>query len=287
MATRETSTVAAPGFIADEGSIVRKNGGIIIAWPLITDAYRIGAQTVKLASAAAIGADELTVDALPVALSAGQFLNFGEYAPVTVTVNDADVNATETGITVTALSGPIPAGTILEFSDGTYAELSADADAGATTLTVQALAADITDAATATFNGGTMQARVTAAADKGATTVAVDELQFGIADDAEAVVGGTGEKVIEPQAMVKVAAGDYAGQYVPRVIRPAAETAEGILETSAREGSVSATTGFGLIVGGAIYDNLLGVTPDGTVKSELKAAGSGFYFQTYADSRAS
>ena len=90
---------------------------------------------------------------------------------VLVKVNDADVNAGETSMTVEALSGPIPSGTVLEFSDGNFAKLSADAAAAATTLTVVALDADIADDATATYDSepgfdlvaaGTLVGRTTA-----------------------------------------------------------------------------------------------------------------------------
>jgi len=66
-----------------------------------------------------------------------------------VKVNDADVNAGETSFTVDALAGAVPAGTVLNFSDGSSATVTEDAAAGATTLTVEALAADIADDATA------------------------------------------------------------------------------------------------------------------------------------------
>jgi hypothetical protein len=167
--------------------------------------------TVKLGAAAAQGAVALTTDALSGPVPAGAILNFGNLAQVTVTVNDADVNATETAITVAALSGPIPAGTVLEFSGSGagFAKLSAAAAQGATSLVVEALAQDIDNAATAVFEGGDQIARVTTAAITGATTIAVEDLPLGIADDSEALfAGGT------IQARLTTAAADGATSLV-------------------------------------------------------------------------
>jgi len=93
--------------------------------------------------------DQLDVNRDPQGAEASGPFAFPE---VLVTVNDADVNAGETSITVVALPGAIPSGTVLQFSDGTSATLTASAAAGATSLTVAALAADIADASTATFS---------------------------------------------------------------------------------------------------------------------------------------
>lgn len=148
---------------------------------------------------AAAGAVAIPVGALANAIPSGTILNFGALAPVEVTVNDADVNATETTITVNALSGPIPAGTILQFSGAGagFAKLTADADAAATTLTVEALPEDIDNAATATFPGGTKQARLTAAAAAGDDELTVDELQFALVEGDTATYAGTGKKRVE------------------------------------------------------------------------------------------
>lgn len=71
---------------------------------------------------------------------------------VLVTINDADVNATETTITILALPGPIPADTVLEFADG-FAKTSAAHAAGVTTLNVDALPQDLANAGTARYAG--------------------------------------------------------------------------------------------------------------------------------------
>jgi hypothetical protein len=67
----------------------------------------------------------------------------------------------------------------------------------------------------------------------------------------------------------------------------AARVAKGLSATNATENSTSdSASGYGTIIGGNIYDNLLPVTLDATVKAELNAAGTGFAFETYEDSRA-
>lgn len=287
---RTSYTNSAPAFAVDPHSLVR-NGGRQVDWNYIGDVYRSTAATVTAGATAAAGATSLTVVALPVPIQAGTILNFGTYAPVTVTVNDADVNATETAITVAALSGPIPAGTILQFSGAGagFAKLTATADAGATSLTVEALPEDIDNAATALFPGGTIQARVTANAAAGATSLTVDELQFAIAEDATATLGGIGAHRIPAGTVVAALS---SGKVVPRSIRPGSETAIGLLETDAVEGDrAAALTGYGVVIGGAVYENLL---PDATgdpavlpsaYKTELQTAGvgTGFAFMQYSD----
>lgn len=158
------------------------------------------ASVVTVGSTAAAGATSITVTALPAAIPSGTILNFGTYAPVTVTLADASVSAGDTSITVAALSGPIPSGTVLDFSGGTNAQLArltADAAAAATTLTVAPLDGTIANTQTALFPGGTKQARLTAAAAAGATTLTVDELQFALAtNDTATYAGTTGVKTV-------------------------------------------------------------------------------------------
>lgn len=286
---REYHYDAIPGFIADIASIAR-NGGRQIDWDLVPDSYRTSREIVKANGAAAAGATSITVDALPVKVLAGTLLNFGTYAPVTVTVNDADVNATETTMTVVALTGPIPSGTILQFSGAGagFAKLTAAAILGATTLTVEALPEDIDNAATALFPGGTIQARVTAEAAAAATSLTVDELQFAVADNAEATVGGSGSKTVPAGTVMAELS---TGLIVPRADRPGSETATCLLFASvAQEDKGIGYSGHGCIVGGVIYQNLL---PDyanaafATFKTELTTAGVGlFVWQTYEDDSA-
>lgn len=281
-------------FAVDQESLVR-NGGRQIDWNYITDAYRSSKHIIQLNGAAAAGATSLTVDALPVKVQAGTILNFGTYAPVTVTLADASVSAGDTAITVAALSGPIPAGTVLDFTAGTNAQLaklSAAAIAGATSLTVYPLDGTIANTQTALFPGGTLQAVVTANAAAAATALTVDELQFAIPDDAQATIGGTGDRSIPAGTCMAELS---SGKIVPRAIRPASETATGFLESTANEGDRSAAlSGYGLIIGGALFENLLpdaggGATINSTYKTEMQTAGvgTGFAFFTYADNSGS
>lgn len=81
------------------------------------------------------------------------------------------------------------------------------------------------------------------------------------------------------------------GKVSPRVVTT--NPATGILETNAVENDLNAAlTGYGVMLGGVLYENLL---PDATgapkvlataVKTELNAAGTGFSFEQYSDTRA-
>ncbi|HEY8743667.1 MAG TPA: hypothetical protein VIU62_11230 [Chloroflexota bacterium] len=151
---------------------------------------------VALTAAAAAGAIGLVVSPLVSAIPADTILEFGTFAPVTVTVADAGAVAGNVSLGVAALSGPIPSGTTLDFSAGVNAQLvrlSADAATGAVTLAVEPLDGAIANATTALFAGGTIQARVTTAAAAAATALVVDELQFAIASAATATYGGSGK----------------------------------------------------------------------------------------------
>lgn len=72
---------------------------------------------------------------------------------VVVTVTTI-ADAAATAIAVSALSGPIPSGTLMSFSTGEFAKLTANAAAGATSLTVEALVAALEVADTFTYTGG-------------------------------------------------------------------------------------------------------------------------------------
>jgi hypothetical protein len=134
---------------------------------------------------------------------------------VLVKVNDADVNAGETSMTVDALPGAIPAGTVLEFSDGNFAKLSANAAAGATTLTVVALDADIADDATATYDpepgfdlvaAGTLVGRTTAeklAGDPLGPYSDSDNEIFIVAEDVDISSGDAGCELCRHGSLIK------------------------------------------------------------------------------------
>jgi hypothetical protein len=180
------------------------------------------------------------------------------------------------------------------FDDSAFiVKLAAAALADATSLTVDALEYDVPVGTNLHFGQSKEFARVTAHAVAGATSLAVEALPSALEDDDEAYVGRGGKKrVAAGTVMVIVAA---TGKMVPRSARPGAETAVGIIETDADEDSKSdSKSGYGLIVGGVVYENLL---PDATgspkvlptdYKTEMQTAGvgTGFAFRQYADDTA-
>ncbi len=97
-----------------------------------------------------------------------------------------------------------------------------------------------------------------------------------------------GDKVIEAGTIM---AQESGGKWIPRLDVSGAEKAGGILETTAVEGeTVAALSGYGCIIGGVIYSNLLqetGETDFATWLAELNdtGVGTGFAWATYADNR--
>lgn len=61
--------------------------------------------------------------------------------------------------------------------------------------------------------------------------------------------------------------------------------ARGILETNALENGVGDFAGYGFILGGVLYENLLPIAITAQTKAELDAVGTGFAWATYRDSR--
>ncbi len=202
-----------------------------------------------------MGRTNITLSTLPfvadqasLSLNTGRQIDWNYVRRDDAVVVTAAANAAQgaTAITVDALSGPIPSGTLLQFGADEYATLTADADEGDTSLAVSALVNAIEDNDTALY-------------------------------------GGTGVKKLDAgTVMVQLTNGKMA----PRASRPGAETAIGLLASHAYENSkVAALSGYGVIIGGVMYQNLLPEgTPDSTVKSELNTAGTGFAWQTYEDS---
>lgn len=82
-----------------------------------------------------------------------------------------------------------------------------------------------------------------------------------------------------------VAQDGTSGKLVPRVVTtfPATGLVEGDAHQDDRSGALS---GVGVIIGGAIYGNLLPVLAANlaAIITELKASGTGWYFETYEDS---
>ena len=139
----------------------------------------------------------------------------GNPGVVNVKVNDADVNAGETSFGVDALPGAIPSGTILEFSDGSFAELSANAAEGATTLTVVALTHDIADDATASYDpdpdfdlvaAGTLVGRTFAEQQSGdpfGPYADSDDEIYIVADETDVSDGDAGTNLVRHGSLIK------------------------------------------------------------------------------------
>jgi hypothetical protein len=179
--------------------------------------------------------------------------SFGRSAFAVTT--DAQANAAATTISVEALPGALPAGTMLYFGEaGEYARLTAAAAAGATSLTVEALPAQIESGDVAYYNPR----------------------------------NGGGKVVPAGTIMAELA----SGKVIPRSAVTGAETATHILESSAVEDDDVEQAGYGVLVGGAIFSNLLPDSGDANFDTwigELETAGVGigWHWATYADDTSS
>jgi hypothetical protein len=259
---------------------------------LLGDTFVENPQTIKINGAVAKGAVSLVVDALPIDLEPGTVLDFGEYDPVTVTASAALAAATTVGCT--ALTGPIPSGTVLDFGGAKFAVLTADAAAGATSLATRAIPTALAGAETATFKGGEKVAVVDVAAAAGATAVSVEEVPLPIPDNAEAILPGpinfetsTGRRVLAGTVVDLLS----SGKVVPSSLATGGVSAYGILETNANEDSeTDAATGYGVLVSGSFYENMLPDNDGGTppaipsaYKTELLARGGFWLFDQYGD----
>ena len=78
---------------------------------------------------------------------------FNDTDAVVVVVGVAGAAQNAVSIPVAALSGPIPAGTVLWFGTNKFAELTANAATGATSLTVTAIPTALVSTDTATYQG--------------------------------------------------------------------------------------------------------------------------------------
>jgi hypothetical protein len=174
---------------------------------------------------------------------------------------------------------------------GQIVTMAAAALAAATSLTVEALTYAIPAGTVLNFTGAGEFAITTAAAAAGATSITVEALDAAIEDDDTATVAGSGSKYLPAgKCMAGDATGD--GPLTPSVT----SSATCLLATDAWEDSRDAAiSGYGIIVGGVIYENML---PDATgtpkrlpaaARTALQTAGigSGFVWRQYSDSRVS
>lgn len=169
--------------------------------------------------------------------------------------------------------------------------LSASAAQSATTIAVEALGSYLPDNTLLDF-GGAKFARVNGAQEAGATSVTVDALPTALADDDAATYNTKpphGPKILPAGTCVGELAG--GGKLRPRVATT--NPATGFLEAGAREDDRSASlSGYGVIIGGHLYENLLpdatGGPPKtlaGAIKTELATALAFISYETYGDSR--
>lgn len=166
---------------------------------------------------------------------------------------------------------------------------AAGAAINATSIPVLALARAL-NAGTVLDFGGLKYARVTANAAAGAVAITVAAIPTALVSGDVATVAGTGAKFL-PAGTVCGSLLDNTGKMSPRVVTT--NPAVAILETNATDDPLSpdASSGYGFIVGGVIFENLL---PEASgspkvlasaVKTELASAGMGWVFQQYADTR--
>lgn len=174
------------------------------------------------------------------------------------------------------------------------ATAATNAATGATAIEVEALPGAIPKGTVLYFGQAGEFARLSAAAAAGTTSLPVDATGTTIEDGDAAIYPGSGDKFIPAgKAMVELT----GGKVVPRADRPGSETTMGFLETNAIENSVAAAlTGYGVIIGGVLFENLLpdatggttGALPD-AYKTELMNAtnprSTGFAFEQYQDNR--
>lgn len=152
-------------------------------------------------------------------------------------------------------------------------------------ITVDPLAGNI-PAGTLLYFGVGKYAYTTAEAMEGDTMINTEALPAEIASGDEATFGGVGKKSLPAGTILSQLT---SGKVVPR--SSATTTAIGILESSAVQDSpIGDTTGYGVIVGGVVHENLL---PDynadpaspyqTTWKPELATSGTGFSWQLFSD----
>lgn len=164
----------------------------------------------------------------------------------------AEALADATSITVEALAGAVPAGVVLYFGADLFARLSAAADQGATTLSVEGLVTTVPAASKATYRPGRR-----------------------------------GKVIPAGSIMAELS----NGKIVPRSAVAGVEKATHILESTASDVDETEQAGYGVLVGGAIFQNLL---PDASHDDfstwigelELAGVGKGWHWATYGDDTA-
>lgn len=297
-------------FVVDPNSIDR-NGGRQIDWSLVPEHYRATAVKVTVGAQALANATSITVAALTAAIPAGSIVYFGAIGSGKFAKLTAAAAVGATALTVEAIPKQIenadvgyyggiggkvvPAGTVMaELSTGKIIPRAA----------ATALAA-VATAGTNTGNGAMGAITVGAGAQAGTYTLRITRAaanagDFVVEDPNGQIVGYGAVGSAFSGGGLSFTLADGATDFVLNdsfsiaVAGGTAFTTIGLLETEAEELNLSnASTGFGLIIGGAVYENML---PESTgspkvlptvYKSELRApgVGKGWSWHQYGDNR--
>ncbi len=284
--------ISRPPFIVDQKSIMR-DGGHQINWDALGEGFVAGAAAAILTALVDKDATTISVSALTQRVQAGDELDFGSVPAQVVTTSGAI--ATATAVPVTALTAPIRSGTILDFTGaGKFAKLTANAAIGATSLTVEALDAALVNGNTATVEAYEAIVEVAVDAEVGATSITIVASDFFVPSGSTAYYGGTsfttqfGNRMVRAGTVMDLAAD---GTLVPSALNSVGLSSYCILETNAFEDApTDSATGYGSIIQGVIYENLLpeaGGGPPKVItsawKTELLARGGAWVFLQYSD----
>lgn len=317
MGSRNTHLLTPRPFIVDPATIVRSSGRQI-DWASIPESFRQGGKaTIALTADAAGAATSLTVTVTSLitgtlVIPIGTVLDFGggKFVRVattwttgsTLTV-DAIPTAMTTGDSATyfdpgdAGKKKITAGSVVSLvlptntvsaaasagntGNGTIGTVSATyaAKPGIYKLTCVEPASNLGNWIVEDPNGKVVGDAITASA------ATVDGVTFTIADGSTDFAVGDGFTI-----EVITAEASKSGKVVPRSLGKGKSL--GILLTEAIEGDVSAgLNGYGVIVGGVLWENNLPDAVSGEIpesyKEELALAGTGFSFERYVDGRTS
>lgn len=304
---RTETNLAQGGYIADPSSVDRESGRQI-DWTQVTEAYRASKVEIEVATNASADDEEIEVIATPVDLPVGTSLYFGgskKFARLT-----AFAAAGSTTLTVEALPTALVdgdkavvggAGEKLVKAGTVMAEVVSTGKIIPRAI-IPSERATVAQAFSGTGNGVLTLADPASAQDVKAgaykvvfTEPATDLGRFQVFDP-DGNLDGTGIVGTAYTGSVKFTIADGSTDFVVGDTFTLTVTLTyktvGLLETNANEESkTDSKSGYGLIVGGVFYENLL---PDATgspsvlpaaYKSELQAAGigTGYAFRQFGD----
>lgn len=315
--------VSERSFIADPDSITR-DGGHQIDWDSVPESYRLNATTVTLAGAV-VGARNTVVKKVFANATGGTFIDTYATVPTgaitysataatlvanmqaaydalsTIGAGNSIVSAGPGGVAEIYIeftgklgAQPItaPTSNAGSLTSGSTATITTSTPitgvSSATSITVTPTIQDIPDNSWIHFPGG-VNAQTTAAVPAGATTIPVTHIVGNIPTASVGNIYGSLAKIILAGTAMGIAGTSDGMKMAPRVA--STNPAIGLLETDAQEfpGRSDALTGFGLIRGGIIYENM---TPDGSansgtipsgIKTELAAAGTGWVYLSHTN----